>query len=264
MRVVTAFVCLAIVSTSTPRAHADGVDDDKTNPLPRSFRLPLENTVQFGVGPNHDLKYVLKIKDVLPMGLGGGWHLFHRPIAQILQQPDPKPGEQGAFGLGDLEYQLYFSPPSTRTLIWGVGPDLWFPTATATALGSGKASAGIAAALNVTADPWAGGFLATQYWSYAGDPDRSPVSQMTIQPHVVFHLPEGWYLTSSPIFTANWKASSGQVWTIPLGGGGGKHIALGDQALDVQLQAFYSVARPEFDGRWQLRFVLQWFFPRGA
>jgi hypothetical protein len=252
---------LAVASTLAAPAPARG---DAANPLSESIRLPLENNFLFGTGPNRDLKYDLKIKSVFPMALGRGWHLFHRPIAQVLAQPDPKPGEEGAFGLGDLEYQLYFSPPSSETLIWGVGPDLWFPTATATALGTGKASVGVAAAAQVTAHPWAGGVLATQYWSYAGDPDRSSVSQATMQPHLMFQLPGGWYLTSSPIITANWKASSGQVWTIPLGGGAGKQVAFGDQSLNVQLQGFYSVARPEFAGPWQLRFVVLWLFPRQA
>jgi hypothetical protein len=260
-----AFASLAIVSTLAPPARASGANvDNDANPLPRAINLQLENDLQFGVGPNEDPKYTLKLKNVFPMALGGGWHLFHRPIVQIIDQPVPRAGQEGAFGLGDLEYQLYVSPPSSPTLIWGVGPDLWFPTATATALGTGKANAGVAAAMRLSAAPWAGGFIFTQYWSYTGDPDRSSVSQMSIQPHLVFHLPEGWYLTSSPILTANWKASSGQVWTIPLGGGAGKDIDFGDQSLHLQLQGFYNVASPDLAGRWQLRFVLQWAFPRAT
>ena len=261
---VAPLASIALASTLAWRAHAEEIDQDDPNPLPRAISLPLENNVYFGVGPNDDLKYDLKIKSVFPMGLGGGWHLFHRPIVQILAQPDPNPGQDGAFGLGDLEYQLYVSPPSTKGLIWGLGPDLWFPTATATALGTGKASVGVAGVVRLSAAPWTGGVLATQYWSYAGDPDRSSVSQMTLQPHVIFDLPDGWFLTSSPILTANWKASSGQVWTIPVGGGGGKHFEMGAQTLSVQLQGFYSVVQPEFAGRWQLRFLVQLLFPRDA
>jgi hypothetical protein len=257
-------VSVALASALAMQARADDVDPDEPNPLPRAISLPFENNVYFGVGPDGDPKYDLKIKSVFPMDLWGDWHLFHRPIVQIIDQPEPKPGQEGAFGLGDLEYQLYVSPPSTKALIWGVGPDLVFPTATATALGTGKASVGVAGALNLSAAPWAGGVLATQYWSYAGDPDRSSVSQMTVQPHLVFDLPAGWYLTSSPILTANWTAASGQVWTIPVGGGGGKHFQIGGQAVNVQLQGFYRVARPEFDGRWQVRLLLQLLFPRGA
>jgi hypothetical protein len=257
-----ALVGLALASTLASGARASETDASDPNPLPHRVSLPLESIFQFGVGPNDELKYTAKLKSVFPMELGGGWHLFHRPIVEIIAQPPPQPGEDGAFGLGDLEYQLYFSPPSTRTLIWGLGPDLWFPTATATALGTGKASAGVAGAFHLDLDPWWLGAIVTQHWSYAGDPNRSSVSELTVQPHVVFHLPEGWYLTSSPIMKADWKASSGQVWTIPVGGGGGKHIDFGEDRLSLQLQAFYNVARPEFDGRWELRFIVQWLFPQ--
>src|SRR5262245_25390667 len=117
---VIALASLALASTLAWSARAsEADDDDEPNPLPRAISLPFENTFQFGVGPNEELKYTLKIKSVFPMGLGGGWHLFHRPIVQIIEQPPPQPGQDGAFGLGDLEYQLYVSPPSTHDLIWG-------------------------------------------------------------------------------------------------------------------------------------------------
>jgi hypothetical protein len=47
------------------------------------------------------------------------------------------------------------------------------------------------------------------------------VSQMVIQPFVNYNLPDGWYLSSVPLITANWEASSGNTWTVPVGGGGG-------------------------------------------
>ena len=42
---------------------------------------------------------------------------------------------------------------------------------------------------------------------------------MLIQPFVNYNLPDAWYLVSAPIITANWEASSGNKWTVPLGGG---------------------------------------------
>jgi hypothetical protein len=48
------------------------------------------------------------------------------------------------------------------------------------------------------------------------------VSQLLIQPFVNYNLPGGWYLSSVPIITANWEASSGDMWTVPVGGGAGK------------------------------------------
>ncbi len=261
-------VSLAVVS-SIERADAFPADrapepettESEPNPLTQSISVPIENNFYFGVGPGGDLKDSLRLKPVIPARFLGAWHLFQRPILQVVAQPAPKPGEDGAFGLGDLEYQLYLSPPSTHEFIWGLGADLWFPTATATVLGSGKSSAGFAGAFRLDAGPWILGIIATQYWSYAGDPNRASVSEMSLQPLLFFNFPAAWYLTSSPVLTADWRAVSGQVWTIPVGGGGGKHFGP-DQSINVQVQGFYDVVAPNWAGRWQLRLVFQMLFPR--
>jgi hypothetical protein len=78
--------------------------------------------------------------------------------------------------------------------------------------------------------------LAHQLWSVAGP--GSNVSQLLMQPFVNYNLPEGWYPTNSPIITANWSASSGNKWNFPLGGGIGKILKIGDQPINVGLQAF--------------------------
>jgi hypothetical protein len=67
--------------------------------------------------------------------------------------------------------------------------------------------------------PWVFGALINNVWSFAGDDTRPDVNQMLIQPFLNYNLPAGWYLTASPIITANWKADSDDRWTVPLGGG---------------------------------------------
>jgi hypothetical protein len=63
--------------------------------------------------------------------------------------------------------------------------------------------------------PWVVGILANNLWSYAGNSDRKEVSQFLAQYFVNYNLPDGWYLTSSPIITANWEAESkGNKWTV--------------------------------------------------
>jgi hypothetical protein len=62
---------------------------------------------------------------------------------------------------------------------------------------------------------WTLGLLVNNVWSVAGSGSRPAVNQMLMQYFVTYQLGKGWYLTSSPILTANWKASSGNVWTVP-------------------------------------------------
>ena len=70
---------------------------------------------------------------------------------------------------------------------------------------------------------------------------------MLLQPFINYNLPDGWYIASSPILTANWKADkAGDVWTVPLGGGVGKLFRLGGLPINTSLAAYGNVARREF------------------
>jgi hypothetical protein len=46
---------------------------------------------------------------------------------------------------------------------------------------------------------------------------RSAGNVMTLQPFENYDLPEGWYLTTSPLMTANWEAKGENRWTVPVG-----------------------------------------------
>ncbi|MFZ0611634.1 MAG: hypothetical protein WAM73_05295 [Desulfobacterales bacterium] len=77
-----------------------------------------------------------------------------------------------------------------------------------------------------------------------------------------YNFPGGFYLTSGPIITADWKAGSGDRWTVPLGGGAGKIVRFGRLPVNLQLQAFYNVVTPDNYADWQLRFQYQFLFPK--
>jgi hypothetical protein len=72
-------------------------------------------------------------------------------------------------------------------------------------------------------------------------------------------------VTTSPIITANWLAASDNRWTLPIGGGFGKILKFGHKfpPINLQLQAFDNVVTPKQGGAdWQLRFQVQFLFPR--
>ena len=226
--------------------------------------IPLQNNFNFGVGPNNVTQYVGNLQPVIPIKLTEEWNLITRTILPIINQPSPAPGVSSNFGLGDLNPTLFLSPGKPGALIWGVGPTFTFPTATDTALGSGKWSMGPAAVVLTMQGPWVLGALANQQWSVAGDSARRSVSQLLIQPFVNYNLPDGWYLTSSPVITANWMADSGDQWTVPLGGGFGKLWRVGKVGLPVntQLAAYYNLEKPQGAADWQLRFQVQLLLPK--
>jgi hypothetical protein len=168
---------------------------------------------------------------------------------------------------------FFLSPAKPGELIWGVGPTFTLPTATDKLLGNGKFSLGPAIVGLMMKEHWVFGALMNNQWSVAGW-GSGHVNQMLIQPFVNYNLPDHWYLVSAPIMTANWAAAKGgDVWTVPLGGGVGKLFRLGQVLplegheiaklpINTQVQAFGNVARPEDGAKWQLRFELQFLFPK--
>jgi len=82
-----------------------------------------------------------------------------------------------------------------------------------------------------------------------------------IQPILNYNFP-GFYLNSAPMATVNWEADSGNQWTVPLGGGIGKIFHFGKLPVNTSLQAYYNVVTPDNGADWQIRFQVQFMFPK--
>jgi hypothetical protein len=251
------------------------------NPIAALISVPFQNNTYFGAGPNHDKTYdVLNIQPVLPFTVGD-WNIISRTIAPLIYVPSVRTGLGTAtldedttsasagpagipetFGLGDINQTFYFSPAAPSPFIWGVGPSIDLPTATERFIGSGKLSVGPAAVGLIMPRPWVIGLLARQLFSIAGPSSRTDVNQTLLQPFVNYNLPDGWYLSSSPVITANWSADSSQRWSVPIGGGVGKIFKIANQPINASFQAFDYVEHPSFAPRWALRFQVQFLFPR--
>jgi len=90
---------------------------------------------------------------------------------------------------------------------------------------------------------------------------RQSVNQFLAQPFINYNMPHGWFLTSSPVVTANWLAPSDQRWTVPIGGGIGRIFKIGDQPVSAYISAYYNVVHPTGTPSWQLRTELSLLFP---
>ncbi len=230
--------------------------------------VPIQNNTNFNTGQLDETQNITNLQPVIPIKLDAEWNLITRWIVPIIYQPPLFDGDSSDFGLGDLNPSFFLSPKAPTPiapgvgLVWGVGPALSLPTATDDRLGSEKWSAGPSLVALLLSKQVVTGFLINNLWSFAGDDNRAEVNAMTLQPFFNYNLPEGWYLTTSPLITANWEASSDQRWTIPVGGGVGRLFKIGHQPVNAQISAYYNVEKPEFAGSdWQLRAQMQFLFP---
>jgi hypothetical protein len=249
-------------------ASADAEDSAEVakqaqNPIASVISIPFQNNTTFGVGEDSRVQDSLLIEPVIPFKLTSDWNLITRTIIPVIDQPTLAPGLGNVSGLGDVQLSLYMSPArSFGGLIWGVGPSFSFATASDRSLGTGKDSAGLSTALLTIQGPWLVGVLITDVASIGGQDDRKSVHQFLMQPFVDYNFSHGWYLASSPIMTADWRAASGNKWTVPVGGGGGKIVRIGHMAINTYVQAFDNVVRPHEGGTWTVRLQVQLLFPR--
>ena len=144
----------------------------------------------------------------------------------------------------------HFSPES-KNLTWGVGPVVSLPTGD-DSHGTGKWGVGPSLVVLVMPGQWVVGGLINNVWSVAGDENRSDVSFMTFQPFINYNFPD-FYLTFSPVVTANWKADSDNQWTVPLGIGAGKLIRFGKLPVNINASYYNNVVKPENYADWTLR-----------
>jgi len=233
------------------------------NPIADMISVPFQNNTTYNIGSNERASNTLEIEPVIPVHLGQKLLLITRTIIPITYQPDLTSTGGGSSGVGDLNPSFFFSPQLGGKLIWGIGPTFLLPTATQRAVGTGKWSLGPTGVALIQPGKWTFGLLASQIWSVAGPDNRSSVSTMTVQYFINYNLPDAWYLSTSPIMTFNWKASSSEEWVVPIGGGVGKIFKVGKQPMNGQVQGFYNF-RPEDSqtiGRWAARVQLAFLFP---
>ncbi|MBW2243302.1 MAG: neuromedin U [Deltaproteobacteria bacterium] len=248
------------------------------NPVANMISVPFENSLHFDVGPTDKLANVLTIKPVIPVSLGK-FNLINRFIAPViwLEGQDRVtagrggedfgfgevfPGTSSEFGLGNLTYQGFFSPAEPGPVIWGVGPTLVLPTNTDDKLGSDTWSAGISTLVLAMPGKWVVGALVQNTWSFAKHGDAPDQNSFLVQPIMNYNMSNGWYLSSTPVITANWEADSGDKWTVPVGGGVGRLLRMGNQPIDLRLAAFYNVERPALGPRWTAQFTVKLLFPK--
>lgn len=233
------------------------------NPVADMISVPFQFNTNFGYGPYDETQEVINIQPVIPISLSPDWNLITRTIVPVISQPRLSTDGDRTFGLGDTTPTFFLSPAHAGKFIWGVGPAFLLPTATDKDLGSGKWGAGPSAVGLVMDGPWVYGALINNIWSFAGDSDRPAVNQMTLQPFVNYNFKDGWYVSASPIITANWMAEADDRWTVPLGGAVGRVFKVGKQPLNAQLGAYYNAVAPDDIGpSWQIRAQLQFLFPK--
>ena len=230
-----------------PQVSDTEISKDIENPVTRRITLPLRYEADFLDGPYKATKDTFSIDQaVVPFRLNEDWALITRTKLPAIVQPPKKLGDHWAAGLSNGYTTFFLSPEHGEGLYWGVGPVLYYPSAANSVVGVNKWGSGPSAAfIKKDESPWVFGAVVNNIWSFGGPPGSTDrTNQLLMNPFVSYHFAEGWTVGSSPNITTNWINSGGK-WTVPVGGGFGKVVRLGEQPIKPDLDAYYNAIRPK-------------------
>ena len=237
------------------------------NPVSDLIRVGLTNGTSFGAGSNDHLLNVFNLEAGNTRRFGD-WALLSRLILPLPYLPasaiEDKTGS--LFGLGDMSITGFLVRDESKRifqLLGGIGPSFILNTATDDRLGQGRWSVGPTLAIASVPDPWVVAVIVRNLWSFAGDQQRPKVNQFVLLPFLNFNFPNGWYFTSTPAILANWEAEDKRNrWTVPIGGGLGKVMFRGDKRpINIRLQGFYFLEKPDLAPDWSLQLQFEILFP---
>jgi len=256
----------AVCFMGTARAEMSAEELAKLaqNPVGNLISLPFQNNTNLNYGPLRKTQNILNIQPVIPIEVSPEWNIITRTIVPVISQPALFEGDSRVNGIGPTQLSAFLSPSEPKGgAIWGAGAIVQMPTTSDSALGSYRWGLGPTfVVLHLDkGDPWVYGVLVNNIWS-VGDGAGGAYNNFLVQPFINRNFEGGFYLTTSPILTADWKAASSQRWTVPLGGGVGKIFHLGRLPVNTQISGYYNVVRPDFGPNWQIRAQVQLMFPK--
>lgn len=258
----------AIMVWFAPMAHAQQADDAKlaqelSNPLADLMSIPIQMNYDQNIGVRDDgSKLQTNVQPVIPFTLNPDWNLITRTIVPVISQEDIYPGAGSQFGLGDVNLSLFFSPskPTAGGIIWGVGPVLLLPTATDSLLGAEKWGAGPAGVVLAAIGPWTVGGLGNHVWSYAGDDDRSDISNTFLQPFAAYTWPSAWTVSLQSETTYNWET---EKWSVPVNLSISKLVRWGRLPVSLQAGVGYWLESPDTGPEgWRYRLQATFVLPK--
>jgi hypothetical protein len=237
------------------------------NPISSALTVVIfQNNTEFDGGPYGRTRNELNIEPFIPVSLGNDWGLLSRTIVPVVWQPQYAASTGETFGLSDTAETVFLTRKFREGPVLGLGPVGYFPTATATELGTGNWGLGPAAIAIVQPKPWTFGVILSQVWSLYSPPDRPKLDATAAQVLVAVNLPGGWYINTAPVGTsANWSARTQRdTYLVPVGGGAGKVMKIGPQLVNFLVGAYWNAIRPANvpTPEWQLRLQLSLLFPK--
>ena len=256
-------------ASDPPPDEAGDLAKKVQNPLANLVSLPMQFNFNDGVDtgpvaggdvPGGRRFFNLNVQPVIPYP-GEKWNIISRTIIPVNSVPIDE--TDSVFGLGDVNFSLFWSPAKPSHLTWGVGPAIVLPTASnPEVLGSEKWSIGPTGVIFYGTGNWTLGVVTSNVWSVAGNSERQDVNFFFAQWFVNYNFGKGLALGTAPIITCDWERESGDQCTIPLGLQISKVTHFGAQPVNLLLGYYDNVQHPDGGAESQVRIQVNFMFPQ--
>lgn len=238
-----------------PADDATEIAKKLQNPIGDLYSFPFQSNTNFGYGPHRGTQEILNVQPVIPFHVTDDWNVITRTVLPLVWNPDLSPVPPVPFGTAPTTFSAFLSPAKpVNGWLWGLGPATQVPTVSNPTLGSSVWGAGPTGVLVYMHGPWVVGALANNLWSLGGRQGSGGASynNFLTQPFINYNFGGGWFVSTSPIITADWQAR-GTKWTLPFGGSVGRVIRIGKLPVNLSLGAYYNAIRPVDGADWQMR-----------
>lgn len=255
---ILSFTSLAQEEVDKPGASAQELADKLANPVASLVSVPLQNNLNYGIGPYNGVKYTVNIQPVVPFKLSDNLNLITRYILPVVDQRNITGLNTHEFGLSDATVTAFFAPKS-KGIIYGIGPAFLVPTATEKFLGTEKFGIGPSLLVMNQSNGLSIGFIANQIWSVAGNEDRADFNQFYTQIFLSYSYKSGASLGVNTEITQNWEGNTTLISLNPSIGGITK---FGSQIVQFSVQPLIPiVGHQNIKPDWGLRAVIAFVFP---
>ena len=244
-------VALIILANSCLYTQAQSLEKQANNPLANMTSLNFHNNYGSKLTNVPSGSYINTMWTRLAMPFADGKFLIRAsvPITTLGVSALENNNVSSKNGLGDINAFVSYNFIANSDKTIGVGPLVSAPSATNTALGSGKWRGGLAlVAFFCESSLFQYGGLVTWQKSFAGNKNRANAELLAVQPFAMVQLGKGYYVRSASTWSFD-LASGG--YNVPLSLGAGKVVKVNNVAFNFFIEPQYSVLHSGIQSQFQ-------------